>query len=94
VSATVVCRAVACAVRCDIWQYFSRRLRAVGEIGPLRAGACDVIIMSVLMTAGKKAAQARADKEAKKKKKTAAAVAAARSVAANRFDRGQEKTKF
>jgi len=39
------------------------------------------VIMSVLMTAGKKAAQARAEKESKKKKKTAAVAAAA-----NRFD--------
>ena len=43
--------------------------------------------MSVLMTAGKKAAQARAEKESKKKKKAAAAAAAAKSAAAiaNRF---------
>ena len=48
----------------------------------MRAGARDVIIMSVLMNAGKKA---RADKEEKKKQKKTASAAAARSAAANRF---------
>jgi len=79
VDATVVCGGIACC-----YTHAMLSLPAVVLNTPASATTLASVSMSILMTAGKKAAQAKAaEKESKKKKKVAAA---GKSAAANRFD--------